>query len=237
MICPYYNYYLNYRNFLPSNPISVGAKEIKHSDSKIHEHLRIPIVRGNISPKVLEFINSNLENDIMEFKTQMENAAEENVLEKKKLSKPVVPYNISNIFSLTYNRNNIVSITITYNEIIDEKTYYVRTTYNYDITNGKSLSVMDLFKPGIDAKRIIDDEVRREIASNPQGYFPGALKNFKGIAEDQPFYLEDNNLVLFFSFNEIAPVASDIPVIKMPLARFGNYIKPQFLRHYSYEYL
>jgi hypothetical protein len=175
-------------------------------------------------------MNSNFENDIMEFKSQLEVAAEEALQTAKQTNKKYDPYRISNIFAVTYNKNNIISLSLIYEQHIGARTYYIRTTYNYDIVTGKSLSALDLFKPGVNAKSLINTEIMKELGTNPQKYFPGAIKNFKGIADDQPFYIDGQDLVLFFRFNEIAPVASEIPVIRIPLTKFSGALKPQLLR-------
>lgn len=226
--CPYSNY--NTRSASPNNPISITTKDIKLSNEKIKEELRIPVIQGSVAPNILKFMNSNFENDIMEFKRQMEEAAEEGAQAAKQANKRFDPYKISNIYAVTYNKNNIISLSLIYEQHISGKTYYIRTTYNYDIATGRSLSVLDLFKPGTNAKSQINTEIMKELGTNPQKYFPGAINNFKGIADDQPFYIDGQDLVLFFRFNEIAPVASEIPVVRIPLAKFRDSLKPQLLR-------
>jgi hypothetical protein len=226
--CPYNSEFT--RTNSPNNPINVIPKDMKSSNEKIREELRIPVAQGSAAPNVLKLMNSNFENDIMEFKSQMEYAAEENAQAAKKANKKIDPYRISNIYAVTYNKNNILSLSLIYEQYINGKSYYIRTTYNYDTNTGKSLSVQDLFKPGVNAKSLINTEIMMELGSNPQKYFPSAINTFKGIADDQPFYIDGQDLVLFFRFNEIAPVASEIPVIRIPLARFKDAIKPQLLR-------
>lgn len=219
-----------YRSDSPSNQLSIRSKDIKSSNEKIKEDLRIPVIQGAIAPNILQFINSNINNDIMEFKRQMEEAAEENAERAEKNNQPINPYRISNIYVVTYNKNNILSLSLIYEQIINGRTYYTRTTYNYDIQSGRSLSVLDLFKPGINAKSLINTEIMKELGTNPQKYFPGAINSFKGIADDQPFYIDDTDLVLFFRFNEIAPAGTDIPTIRILLAKFKDSLKPQLLR-------
>ena len=65
---------------------------------------------------------------------------------------------------------------------------------------------------------------------NRERYFPGTIERFRGIAEDQPFYLQNGNLVIFFGFNEIAPTVAQIPVFSIPLSNFGSALKPALLR-------
>ena len=166
---PYINNYM-YRSDSPSNQLSIRSKDIKSSNENIKEDLRIPVIQGAIAPNILQFINSNINNDIMEFKRQMEEAAEENAERAEKNNQPINPYRISNIYVVTYNKNNILSLSLIYEQIINGRTYYTRTTYNYDIQSGRSLSVLDLFKPGINAKSLINTEIMKELG-NPQKYF------------------------------------------------------------------
>lgn len=226
--CPYINNM--YRLDSPSNQISVRTKDIKSSNEKIKEDLRIPVFQGPIAPNILQLINSNVNNDIMEFKRQMEEAANENAERARRNNQPINPYRISNVYAVTYNKNNILSLSIIYEQVINNRIYYTRTTYNYDIRSGRSLSVLDLFKPGINAKALINTEIMKELGTNPQKYFPGAINSFRGIADDQPFYVDNTDLVLFFRFNEIAPAGTDIPTIRIPLAKFRDSLKPQLLR-------
>ena len=225
--CPYSSNM--YRAASPSNRLTVRTKDIKSSNEKIKVDLRVPI-QVSISPNILQFINSNINNDIMEFKRQMEEAAEENAAKAKAKNQQINPYRISNVYAVTYNKNNILSLSLIYEQVINGITYYTRTTYNYDIRTGKSLSVLDLFKPGINAKALINTEIMKELGTNPQKYFPGAINSFRGIADDQPFYIDNTDLVLFFRFNEIAPAGTDIPTIRIPLSKFGDSLKPQLLR-------
>lgn len=226
--CPYSNYM--YRTDAPSNQLSVRTKDIKSNNEKIKADLRVPVLQGPIAPNILQLINSNINNDIMEFKRQMEEAADENAARARRNNQPINPYRISNVYAVTYNKNNILSLSLIYEQFINGRTYYTRTTYNYDIRSGRSLSVLDLFKPGVNAKALINTEIMKELGTNPQKYFPGAINSFRGIADDQPFYIDGTDLVLFFRFNEIAPAGTDIPTIRIPLSKFRDSLKPQLLR-------
>jgi hypothetical protein len=108
-------------------------------------------------------------------------------------------------------------LSLLFQENINGKNSFIRTSYNYDLNTGKPLSLKDLFKPNVNYTNILNQEIRRIIQQNPSAYFKDTLKNFTGITEDQPFYLDDNELNIYFGFNEIAPIASEIPIIKIPL--------------------
>lgn len=218
------------RNTHSRDVSSVATKPIAFENKYIKENLRIPILKGTKNQAVLNQINKNVENDIMEFKGQMEEAAREGEEEAIKKGTKFIPYNISNVFNINYNKDNIVSLTILYHEYLGGKNYFIKTSYNYDTETGRSLSLKDLFKPGTNYKDLLNNLIRRHLSQNKDLYFPGTAENFKGIAEDQPFYIEGDNLVIFFGFNEIAPVESQIPVIKIPFAQLQNALKPQYTK-------
>lgn len=209
-----------------STPVKITERHIKTSTPILISDLRIPVISGVKNANIQSNINNGIESDITEFKRQMEVAAKEQQEEYRKNGKKMKPFIISTIYQPTYNKNDFFSIAILYHELINGKNNYIKATYNYDLKNGKPLGLEDLFKPGTDYKSLIDREVRRELRNNPAKYFPGAEQSFKGIAKDQPFYLENGKLVVFFGFNEIAPTEAQIPVFKIPFSAFGDKIKP-----------
>ena len=226
--CPYRKVNIDPNRFDGPLPLSVNTKEIRLNNEKINEYLRIPIYSGKVNTKVSENINNNFYNDIMEFKMEMEKAADENWKQMKAKGKTPLPFEISNIYSTTFNNNGILSTILLYQETINGTNSFIKTSYNYDLSDGKSLALKDLFKENINYKDILDKIIQSQLYTNPQNYFPNSLKNFKGISMDQPFYLEDGYLVIFFGFNEIAPVSSEIPTIKIPLSQIKAYLKPKY---------
>lgn len=230
MTCPFlaYNVFCPFERCIQSsmrtspNPLGVTTKDISVQNEKIHEALQIPILHGQINPKILNNINDNIKNDILEFKSEMETAADEHAKEAILHGRPVTHYEISNTYLVTYNKNNILSISIIYQQSIDGRSSYIRATYNYDLSSGKSMGIGSLFKQDTDYTGTLNKLISSKI--------PGNTNQFKGIAKDQPYYLDNNNLVVFLKFNEIATVGSEIPVVKIPLSELSNILKPQLLR-------
>jgi hypothetical protein len=87
----------------------------------------------------------------------------------------------------------------------------------------------DLFKDGYDYKTVINKEVNQQISLAPDNYFSGDL-GFKGIGDDQKYFLEDGFLVVYFSQYEIAPYVTGIPEFKIPLSQFQDGIKTELLK-------
>lgn len=213
-----------------SNPIRIKTQEIKYEDKYIKEDLKFPQLEGLDSEQSQRFINNSIESDIMEFKRQMEVAAKEYGEEAERNGEEFKPFIISSIYEVTYNKHNIISISIIYHEYIGGINSYIKASYNFNIETGESLSLKDLFKEGVDYQKLVNNEVRNELLYNEEKYFPGAAEKFKGIAKYHPFYIKNGNLVVYFGFHEIAPVASQIPEIEIPFSALRNYIKPKFFR-------
>ena len=93
------------------------------------------------------------------------------------------------------------------------------TFYSYDLELGKQIEIKDLFEPKFDYITYINDRIYREIdqetKKNPESKY--AYYDFSGIDESVKFYIEDNELVIFFDEYEIAAYAAGTPTFRIPL--------------------
>lgn len=97
-------------------------------------------------------------------------------------------------------------------------------SYNYNLINGKKLELSDIFKENIDYKKIVNEYIYYVISQNPDIYFKGD-DGFKGIKENQSFYIDNDGIVVYFSLYEIAPYYVGIPKFKMKFSKFSKYFK------------
>ena len=132
---------------------------------------------------------------------------------------------------MAYNQDGLLSITVDYYQF-DGGAHggTDRRPYNYDLTTGQELALQDLFKQGVKYMEIINREIRKQIAANPEGgYFTQPDMEFKTIADNQPFYLTDGGLVVYFGQYEIAPYAAGIPEFRLPFSLFKGTVQPRLL--------
>ena len=125
---------------------------------------------------------------------------------------------------VTYDRNNIMSIAITKYQFTGGAhgmTYL--DTYNYNLLNGDRLTLEHMFKPGVDYKEIVNKFITEEINDNPEEYFKGD-ERFKGIGENQPFYIDEDGIVVYFGLYEIAPYYVGMPKFKLKFDEFDKYL-------------
>ncbi|OSB14910.1 WG repeat-containing protein [Clostridium botulinum] len=84
-----------------------------------------------------------------------------------------------------------------------------------DLTTGEFYELKDLFKEDSDYVKVLSDIIGEQIKNNPEySYiFPDS---YNGIKEDQPFYVSQDTLYIYFYPYEIAPYAAGFPTFKIP---------------------
>lgn len=128
---------------------------------------------------------------------------------------PLMPYQLYARYKIT-NNSDILSFYIDYYQFTGgAHGVTTRIAYNVDLYTGAELMVEDLFKKEFDFKRVIDKEIGRQIAKDPDRYFMGK-DGFNGIKQNQSFYIKNNSLVIYFGLYEIAPYASGISEFIIP---------------------
>lgn len=166
-------------------------------------------------------INNEICEDVMEFK----NSVKKQAIAYKKLYTEKISKTDEDYFKyqyevyvnneVTYDRDNIISIVMTKYEFTGGAhgmTYL--DDYNYNLLTGDRLILKDMFKSGVNYDEIIN---------NPEIYFKGD-EGFKGISENQPFYIDEDGIVIYFGLYEIAPYYVGIPKFKLRFDEFSQYL-------------
>lgn len=86
-----------------------------------------------------------------------------------------------------------------------------------DLVSGKLYQLKDLFKPGSNYVKVLSDIIGNQIKNDPQ-YSYVFPDTYKGIKEDQPFYVKEDALYIYFTPYEIAPYAAGFPTFRIPYA-------------------
>lgn len=86
---------------------------------------------------------------------------------------------------------------------------------NINLTTGQFYSLGDLFKADADYVKILSDIIGEQIKNDPQYtyIFPD---EYKGISQDQPFYVNEDALYIYFAPYEIAAYAAGFPTFRIP---------------------
>jgi hypothetical protein len=95
-----------------------------------------------------------------------------------------------------------------------------------DLVSGSFYELKDLFKRNSNYVKVLSDIIGNMIKTDPQYeyVFPDT---YKGIKPDQPFYVDENNLYIYFTPYEIAPYSAGFPTFKIPFKDITSIINEQ----------
>lgn len=203
------------------NRIELGEKLITKNLDYLKEEIKIPQLKGGNDEKKINSINDVINKDILPNVEETEKIAKE-YFETSGKEKPRFPYEIYSKYTVTNNSKNIMSL---YND------YYqysggahgitIRTSYTVDKEKENLLLLKDLFVSGYDYKDVINKEIKSQISKEPENYFDSGSQ-FKGVNDNQGFYIKDNNLVIYYQLYDIAPYVFGIPEFRIPLGLFDT---------------
>ena len=205
---------------------NIDTQTITKNNKYINSIINIPIIMID-NKDISKHINDEITNSIMKFFNESQKQAEEynNALPE------VENKFVANVdFDVKKNSDNILSILIKYYKFAGgAHGYYENVAYNIDIRNGNFLTLGDLFKEDIDYKNAINEEIRIQIEelikSDEQNK---GVYEFKSIEDKQKFYIQDDNLVVYFDLYDIAPYAAGIPEFMINVNKIDHILKPEY---------
>lgn len=195
--------------------VTIKSKPLKEKHSYAKVDLTIPYI-ANMGNKIYDEINTKIEGNILNWKKDLMEMAKENELDSKTAGIDFRPFDLVTVYKPEYNKNNFLSLYIDYYQYTGgAHGITTRNTYNLDLNSGKNLMLKELFKEGYDFKTIINESIKKQISQSPQDYFNGG-KDFKGIKDNQDYYVAEDGIVIVYQLYEIAPYVSGIREFKIP---------------------
>ena len=212
------------------------SKEVKPTSQKLsitdlvikedHEALKVdmvfPLVQGIKDKQVEEKINQTIQKDVLNFKEMLQTESEKYLQGAKEEGWEIRKYIATIYYIVHYQKDNLLSLSVFYySYTLGAHGHTLQRTYNFNLLNGEEILLSDTLKEKKDYVDIINQEIRRRIELNPQEYFT-EWSVFQSISEEQPFYLIEDGIVVYFGLYEIAPYSSGIRYFKIPYSLFGN---------------
>lgn len=205
---------------------NIDTQTITKNNEYINSIINIPIIMMD-NKDISKNINDEIRNSIMKFFNDSQKQAKEYNDALPEVENKFVA-NVD--FDVKKNSDNILSILIKYYKYAGgAHGYYENVAYNIDIRSGKFLTLSDLFKEDIDYKSVINEEIRIQIEelikSDEQNK---GVYEFKSIEDKQKFYIQDDNLVVYFDLYDIAPYAAGIPEFIINVNKIDHILKPEY---------
>lgn len=203
--------------------VTVTDKNIKENNEAITVDLKIPVIKGLKNKSIETKINNIFYNDAIKFKAPLEKQAKADLKSSKKdKTYHFNKYSAVTVYKVRYNKNNILSITVVYGQYTGGANGLdVQRSYNFDLNTGKVIPLANVFDKNFDYKKVISAEVLSQMKANSENFFSDAIKSFKGIKTDQPYYIENGNVVVYYGPFEIAPHSTGTPEFKVPFSKLS----------------
>jgi len=132
-------------------------------------------------------------------------------------------------YHIKYNQNNLLSIVLTdYQYAGGAHGLTVQSSYNYDLASGQDLKLSDLMKSNSGYIAYINSVIRDEIDNRTTEGELVELTPFKTITGDQPYYLSNDGIVIYFQEYEYFPYAAGIQEFTIKYADLAPYLKSDY---------
>lgn len=206
------------------NKFTLGEKSISKSLDYFKEDIKIPQVLDGNDEKKINIINDAINNAILPKAEEAEKTSKE-YFGMEGQEKPRFPFEVYSRYTIGMDNKSLVSLYNDYYEYLGgAHGMTTRSSYTIDKEKEKLLTLKELFVQGYSYSDIINKSIKEEIEKHPSDYFDSGSE-FKGISENQSFYIDGNNLVIYYQLYDIAPYVFGIPEFKIPLKVFGqNYV-------------
>lgn len=226
----FYPYYLSKSGKIIYKPNDTIVLSKKYSVTKLKYSPNIDYLIYN--PAVNGVSNKNVEKNINKKLIEMsyfEPLFEEN-LKSPYIVTPddVLNYNYFGDFSVQFFKNNLLTLDIFgyYYPLGAAHGMPVKKTPSIDLVTGKFYTLGDLFMGGVYWVGELNKIIKNMIETDPQ--YEYIFKDaFKSIKEDQPFYLDEENLYIYFPPYEIGPYAAGFVTFKIPFNQIEGMINKQ----------
>jgi len=207
-------------NKLIAQEITIFDLVIKEDYEALEVDITIPVIQGLEDKQVEEKINQTIQEDILDFKYRIKTESEEYLHEAKKEGGEIRKYMAIAYYIVHYQTNDLLSLSVFYYwYTLGAHGCTVQEAYNLNLANGEKISLQDILKEKKDYLEIINREIKRQIKLNPEAFFDDGAA-FQSISEEQPFYVIEDGIVIYFGLYEIAPYSSGIRYFKVPFSLF-----------------
>lgn len=202
--------------------VVVNLETLVYENEAVSVKAEIPTIIGLPDPVVQDGWNTSTTQEISQFIQEIEELGKEALEESVGQPWSFLTYEAHTVVDTKLAEGYGLSVTVLYYQYTGGAhgiSFRKSTTFNLD--SGKVLGLEDFFLEGYDYVAAINEFITEAIQANPEYYFSNDW-GFKTIGNDQPFYVDSEDLVIYFGLYEIAPYASGFPEFRIPFSYFEN---------------
>ncbi len=177
-----------------------------------------PVIKGIKNQAAGEDFNREIRDKVLDFTEELKNQSVEFMkdIEEGKLERPFFKYQAMVVYDVK-NRDDILSLLFSFYQYTGGAHGLTTVeSYNLDSETGENLKLQDyLDRTTLDLQQV-KETIIKKIEENQDDYFPGAVEFIRD-EEEFDYYLEDDNLVIYFQQYDIAPYAAGNPEFRIPV--------------------
>lgn len=216
--------FVNYKAVImeySGNPVKIVDKSENYSNDYVSVNIYKPEVHVKNNAESERLINLKIENIVNGFKNRVvEDSQKDNEFNKVN-GLPIKQYVVNVNNSIHYNKDNILSLTLhlySYTGGAHGSTSDV--SLNMDTNTGNNGVLKDFLGNNSGYDEIILNEIKKQVAKNPEMFFQEEVDKITKLAYNQKFFITDDGIVVYFDEYAIAPYVAGRPQFLIPFSKF-----------------
>lgn len=187
----------------------VQERHLQEKTDHYEYDLHIPVILGIENEQLNKQIRDDINKVVTKYLNELKQAANE-------YSTSNSLYSLNSTYKIYTHNKDLLSVCMLFtNYFGGAHSMSYKHCFNYDLKSGMRLTLSDLLKEA-KYKEVINEEIKRQIEKKNEKAGFKYVTGFKGINENQKFYINNGLLVIYFGLYEIAPYAGGIIEFTMP---------------------
>ena len=202
-----------------SSSFAIEGQSTEESTEFLEIDLSIPVLSGFDSA---EIINKEIGESIAAARAEVEDAASMMESDQSQLKAGLHT-------NYLYSKNgDLVSLWMMFDNYTGgaHGLYWIEP-HTFNIATGEIYNFSGLFKEGNASASLVTDKIIDKIKENPELYFESAVGTVKNYQNDFQFYINGNQLVVFFSLYDITAYAGGIQYFDMDAEELKDLLNPE----------
>lgn len=138
------------------------------------------------------------------------------------------PISLSMSFKITYNKNDYLCVVQTYEkELGQNKTFVGQRSFLFSLENATYLSLGEVFDFDSDFPTYINNAIKAELDKGTYHTYDGD-NGFTGISKDCSFYIDNDELYIYYNALEISPDMDVIPTFAFKIKDVEQYLNDDY---------
>lgn len=136
---------------------------------------------------------------------------------------------LSMSFKITYNKDNYLCVVQTYDKNLGkDKKFNGQRSFLFSLENATYLSLGEIFDFSEAFVAYVNDKITKGLAEGAYTTYDDN-SGFTGISKNSKFYIDSNNIYIYYDALEISPDKDTVPTFAFPLKDVKKYLNEDFV--------